>query len=307
MNNKDTVAVCSRSFSNNKILREELKSKYKNVKFNDQGLVFDKESLINFLQGSTKAIVGLEIIDYDVLSKLPNLKLISKYGVGLDMIDLEALKKLNVQLGWTGGVNRRSVSEMVIAIAVSLLREIPQSNKDIHNRIWKQRVGGLLSEKKIGVIGCGHIGKDLISLLQPWGCAFQVYDIASYPDFYKKYNVHPVDLDTLLKTSDIVTLHVPLDETTQNILSYEKLEMLKEGAIIINLARGGLVDEDALKKFLMSGRIFAAAFDVFANEPPQDFELINLENFLSTSHIGGSAREAILAMGRSAIKNLEIK
>ena len=109
-----------------------------------------------------------------------------------------------------------------------------------------------------------------------------------------------------MRVSDIVTLHVPLDESTNNILSADRLALMKPGALLVNTARGGLVDEDALKAMLQEERLAGAAFDVFASEPPADQELLTLPNFFSTPHIGGSSEEGILAMGRAAIRGLDI-
>ena len=148
-------------------------------------------------------------------------------------------------------------------------------------------------------------GKDLVPLLQPFGCQVLVYDIRDYPDFYAAYGVEAVSLETLLARSDIVTLHVPLDDSTCGMLDAQRLAMLKSTAILINAARGGLVDEAALKQMLQRKCLAAAAFDVFSVEPPQDQELLALPNFLATPHIGGSAHEAILAMGRAAIDGLD--
>ena len=125
------------------------------------------------------------------------------------------------------------------------------------------------------------------------------------PDFYFAHAVEPVKLNSLLADSDIVTLHTPLNEETKNILSAERLSKMKKGSILINLARGNLVDELALKRLLKSKALGAAAFDVFATEPPIDYELLKLSNFLVSPHIGGSSEEAILAMGRAAISGLE--
>ena len=157
----------------------------------------------------------------------------------------------------------------------------------------------------VTIIGCGNIGKDLVSLLQPFDCPIMVNDIRDYPDFYKIYGVKPVTIETLLLQSDIVTLHVPLDDSTRGMLDGQRLAMLKPTAILINAARGGLVDELALKRMLQEKRLAGAAFDVFAVEPPQDKELMALPSFLVTPHIGGSAHEAILAMGRAAIDGLD--
>jgi len=305
MNSIDKVAVCSRSFSHNESLRNELLQKYKNVTFNDQGLSLDGNNLIKFLSDHNKAIVALEKISEDILIKLPNLKVISKYGVGLDMIEMESLKKFGVRFGWTGGVNKRSVSEMVVSNAISLLRSVPEAHRKVVKGEWRQQVGGLLSNRIFGIVGCGFIGKDLVKLLQPFGCKIIVNDILDYKDFFKKYNIETASLEDLLVRSDVVSLHVPLDDSTRNMLDSKRLKLLKPGSILINLARGGLIDEVYLKYMLMNKKLLAAAIDVFSTEPPEDQEFLSLPNIIVTPHIGGSSAEAILSMGRAAIEGLD--
>lgn len=305
MNKTSKVAVCSRSFSLNTVLREELLQRYENVTFNDDGAKLEGDVLVDFLRGHDKAITALEVISEDVLSQLSDLTIISKYGVGLDMINMEAMRKFGIKLGWTGGVNRRSVSELVISFSIALLRHVVAANREVLAGTWRQHMGGYLSGRTVGIVGCGYIGKDLVKMLQAFECPILVNDIVEYNDFYKEYNVKAVPIEELLAQSDIVTLHVPLDESTRNILSAERLALMKADAILINAARGGLVDEQALKEMLQNNRLAAAAFDVFAVEPPEDQELLELSNFIVTPHIGGSAREAILAMGRAAIEGLD--
>ena len=305
MNSTDKVVVTSRSFSRHKILREELLSKYSNVTFNDEGLKLTGDDLIEFLKGHDKAITALEKIDDSLLSALPQLKVISKYGVGIDMIDTNALQKHGVKFGWKGGVNRRSVSELVISCAISLLRDVPVSNSEVRNGRWKQHLGKQLSDLTVGIIGCGYIGKDLAKLLKAFGTKVLAYDILDFPKFYKENNITAVGIETLLKESDVVTLHLPLDDSTKNILDKERMNLMKSSALLINHSRGGLLDEAELKSMLMDGRLAGAALDVFSQEPPEDKELINLPNFLVTPHIGGSSVEAVLAMGRAAINGLD--
>jgi len=306
MNRIERIAVCSRSFSRNPALRAELLSRYEHVTFNDSGLQMEGDELVAFLKGHDKAITALEKITDNVLSQLPELKVIGKYGVGLDMIDMDAMHRHGKRLGWTGGVNRRSVSELAISFMVSLLRFVPQAQQEVRSGIWRQHVGGLVSGRTVGIIGCGHIGKDLVTLLQPWGCNLLANDILDFPEFYAANGVEAVSLKNLLERSDIVTLHVPLDASTRNILSAERLRLMKASAVLINAARGGLVDEVEVKAMLKSGRLAAAAFDVFNVEPPEDREFLQLPNFMVTPHIGGSAEEAILAMGRAAIDGLNV-
>ena len=305
MNGSSRVAVCSRSFSRNPVLRAELLERYAQVTFNDAGLELRGDALATFLRGHDKALIALERVDDALLAQLPELRVIGKYGVGLDGIDLAALRARGIRLGWTGGVNRRSVAELVIAFAIALLRHVPAANQEVRSGTWRQHVGGTLSGRTVGLIGCGHVGKDVVRLLQPFGCRVLAHDRRDFPAFYRAFGVEKAELDTVLRTADVVSLHVPLDASTRGLLNDDRLALLKPGAVLVNTARGGLVDEGALKERLRDGRIAAAGFDVFAVEPPIDAELLHLTTFLATPHIGGSAAEAILAMGRAAIDGLE--
>ncbi len=300
-----SLVIASRSFSKHPVLRKEVLKRYPNAKFNDEGLSLNGESLIEFLDGHEKAITALEKIDDSILKLLPNLKVIGKYGVGLDMIDLHAMKRHGVNLGWTGGVNKRSVSELVISYSIALLHRTIFANAEVRKGKWYQVKGRQLSDCTVGIIGCGHVGKDLVELLQPFNCKILANDVLDFKDFYKKYEVTSVGLEELIRKSDIVTLHLPLDKSTQNILDSDKLSLLKNDAVLINLARGGLVDEVALKELLNNNKIAGAALDVFEVEPPVDPSFATMDNVLITPHIGGSTEEAILAMGMAAIEGLE--
>lgn len=300
----NSVAVTSRSFSNNIELRHELSKKYKNVVFNDTGKTLEGIDLINFLKGHEKIIVGLERLDSTILNYLPDLKVISRFGVGVDTLDLTALKKQGIKLAYTKGANRRAVSELVIAFAIHALRHLFLINQEIRSGKWLQKKGKQLSEKCVGIIGFGAIGKDLAHLLKAFNCNVLVYDLADHKNYCNEHQFQQVDLDHLLQVSDIISLHIPFNESTKNILNAHRLEMMKENAILINTARGGLVDEARLKDLLKKNKL-SAAFDVFSIEPPMDSELLLLPNFFGTPHIGGSTDEAILAMGYAAITGLE--
>jgi len=300
-----SVAVTSRSFSRHPELRALVLARYSDAKFNDDGLSLQGKSLIEFLSGYEKAITALEVIDDSILSHLPNLKVISKFGVGLDMIDLHALKKYGVKLDWSGGVNKRSVSELVVSFAIALLHRAVFANSEVKKGKWYQPKGFQLSNCTFGIIGFGHIGKDLVKLLKPFDCKILAHDIRNFKEFYKKNKVKSVGIEELIKKSDVVTLHLPLNESTKNFMNEERLQMLKSNAILINLARGGLIDEDVLKKMVLEKRIAGAALDVFEIEPPIDKELLTMDNVLITPHIGGSTEEAILAMGVAAIEGLD--
>lgn len=301
----DSVAVTSRSFSKDLELRNELMKKYSEVKFNDEGLQLEGDDLISFLTGYDKAITSLERIDSHILSQLPKLKVISKYGVGIDMLDLDALRDYKVRLGWTAGVNKRSVSELVVCFAISMLRNVPLANNEVKSGLWNQHKGNLLTGKTFGIIGYGNIGRDLVELLQPFQCKILVQDILLTSETPLSKNASRASIEELLKSSDIVTLHVPLTKMTKNLINEEKISLMKKNSVLINLSRGGIVDELSLKIALKDKKIASAAFDVFFEEPPKDSELLNLPNFMSTPHIGGIAKESIRAMGYAAVEGLE--
>ena len=160
------IAVTSRSFSRHPVLRRELLARHPNVTFNDAGIALADESLIAFLRGHERAITALERLDERLFDAVPELKVVSKYGVGFDMIDVEAMARYGVKLGWTGGVNRRSVAELVIAFSIMLLRRLPTANAEVRDGVWRQHVGRQLSDRTVGIVGCGHVGKELAVLLR---------------------------------------------------------------------------------------------------------------------------------------------
>ncbi|MDH4467884.1 MAG: phosphoglycerate dehydrogenase [Bacteriovoracaceae bacterium] len=298
------IAVCSRSFSQNLQLRSELLAKFKNVKFNDTGRTLAGQELVEFLKGSRRAIVGLEKINSEILGDSPELKVISKYGVGLDNLDRLTMKKLSVSLGWTPGVNASSVAELALFMSLYLVRNISSAITSVQTGEWKQTKGSLLSSATFGILGCGHVGKALVKILRPFNCNILVHDIKNYSEFYKEYGVQEVDFETLIKNSSVLSIHIPKDNSQLPVITKDVLEKMQRGSIIINTARGGLIEEEALWEKLNTGHIAGAGIDVLEQEPPQDFRLIHHPHVIATPHIGGSTFESILAMGRAAIVGL---
>jgi len=298
------IVVASRSFARNATLRAELSAQFPDATFTESESVLDGDALIALLRGHDHAIVGLERIDERVLAAVPELKVISKYGVGLDGLDVEAIARRGIKLGWKGGVNRRSVSELTLAFAIALLHRVPENEVALRRGAWLKLVGRQLTGKTVGIIGCGFVGRDLVTLLEPFECCILAHDIRDYSDFYRTHAVRPVSLPELLAASDIVSLHVPLDLTTRCMIGAAELALMRPGSFLINAARGGLVDEDALAAALEGGHLAGAAFDVFAIEPDANPRLLAHPAFLGTPHIGGAAQEAQLAMGLAAIEGL---
>jgi len=299
------VAVTSRSFSKHEVLREELLKKYPETDFNDFGEALSGQRLVEFLSCHTKAITALETLDKSILRQLPELVVVSKFGVGLDMIDLSAMSTMGKKLGWTSGVNRRSVSELTLSFMIAALRHLHYCQKEILIGRYRQIQGRELTGRTVGIIGCGNIGKDLVEMLKPFNCKILVNDIVDYAEFYQQHKILAVSKQELLSKAELGTLHVPLDDSTRRMIGKEELKLMKQESVLINTARGNLVDEKALLEGLKAGQPGAAAFDVLAQEPPEDFELINHDNFFISPHIGGSTEESIWAMGIAAIEGLD--
>ena len=316
MNTLDKVAITSRSFSANKYLVEELRARYANITLNNSGKTLVGSELLEFLDGQNKVIVGLENFDKNLIDQLPELKVISKFGVGLNNIDLESMKEHSISLGFQPGTNKQSVAELALMHIFIALRKAPSSKEDICNNIWSQNKGHELFGKTIGIIGFGNIGQRLAELLEPFKCKIVFYDgiefskeelVDKFPSRSEDFinNLQQSSLNEVLKEADIVSIHIPLLEETQNLISVDELAYLKKDVRIINTSRGGIVDEKALEDFLNQNKNAFAAFDVFETEPAFNHPLLKLNNFYATSHLGSMTIEGVISMGIAAINGLD--
>tara|TARA_B100000989_G_scaffold129900_1_gene96482 strand:+ start:21 stop:986 length:966 start_codon:yes stop_codon:yes gene_type:complete len=315
LNTIDTVAVTSRSFSNNDDLVNNLKSKYTSVILNNFGKTLHGDELVNFLMPATKAIIGIEDLTEQILAKLTKLRVISKYGVGLNNLDLNLLKKRNIRLGFTPGVNKQSVAELALTLILIGLKKIQDNNIDIINGNWSQEKGSELHGKNIGLLGFGNIGQKLASLIKPFNCKILFFDEKNFNEkeileIASKINYEPnlieqVSLNKVLKESDILSIHLPLTASTENIIASEKLNKLRPNVCIVNTARGGIINERDLCIFLSENPNSFAGFDVFNEEPAIDNPLFKLKNFFGTSHRSSLTNEGILSMGMAAIDGLD--
>jgi len=299
------IIVTSPSFSKNKILQNEMYKYFQNSKLNLDGKRFKQEELIEYIKDADAIIVGLEVINKEVLNNCPNLKIISKYGVGLNNIDLEECKKRDIKIGWTGGVNKLSVAEMALGFMLMFSRNLFMTSNELKQGIWNKSGGFQLSGKTIGIIGVGYIGKEVIRLLKPFGCRILVNDIINQDKYYRENSLLEVSKEKLFKESDIVTIHTPHNDITDNMVDLEVLKAMKKTAYILNTARGGIINEQDLKLALQHKIIAGAGIDAYIEEPPTDKEFVNLPNLICTPHIGGNSSEAVEAMGMSAIKHIK--
>jgi phosphoglycerate dehydrogenase-like enzyme len=298
------IAVSSPSFSKHPVLIKTIQEAFENVKLNTEGRVFSSAEFIEFAKDSDAIIVGLDQVTKDVIDALPSLKFISKYGVGLDNIDLEYCRQKNIEIGWTGGVNRLSVAEMCLGNMLSLIRNISPSSKLLASGIWEKQGGEQLSGKRVGIIGLGYIGKELVRLLQPFHCEIWVNDLVYDENYIRENELVICEKEDIYKSCKVISIHLPLTSETKKLISEKELSLMQDYTILINSSRGEIVDQSSLHNELKTGRI-SAALDVFEVEPPTNLEFLGFTNLISTPHIGGNAKEAVEAMGISAIKHLK--
>ena len=260
----------------------------------------DAPELRDVLGDADAAILGLDTCDARVLEACPHLKVVSRYGVGVDSVDLEAARRLGIAVTNTPGANTTAVAELTLALILALARRVPQSVASTRAGSWSRRTGWELAGKTLGVIGYGRIGQAVGVL----GRAFGMRVIASDPLAPPTDGTPALGVPELLAEADVVTLHVGLSDATRHLIDRAALARMKRGAVLINTARGGLVDEDALAEALRSGRLAGAAADSFEHEPPGDHPLMVIDAFLPTPHLGASTREATVRMGRMASQNV---
>ena len=287
------ITVLSPSFSKNKKLQDEAYKYFPNAKLNLEGIKFNHAELIEYIKDANAIIVGLDQINSDVLNKCQNLKVISKFGVGLNNIDLEACKKRNITIGWTGGVNKLSVAEMALGLMLMFARNIYIASNELKTGNWNKSAGFQLSGKKVGIIGLGYTGKELVRLIKPFSCKIFANDIIDQDEYYRENDIEKISKEEIFETCDFVTINTPHNSITNNMVDINVLKSMKKTAYIINIARGGIINEVDLKYALQNNIIAGAALDAYVEEPPTDQDFLKLPNLICTPHIGGNAKEAV--------------
>jgi len=270
---------------------------------NEHGRKISSTELAQDIKDAEILVAGTEKVTEEVLKNAPNLKLISRVGIGLDGIDFDLCKQYGVRVAYTPDAPTMAVAELCVGMILDLARKITDTNINIKNDIWHRHMGTLLYGKTIGILGMGRIGKSLIHLLSTFNMKFKVYDIEPDLAFGRLYNVAFVSKEELLKSSDIVSVNVPLKEDTKDYIGLQELELMQEHALLINSARGGIINEEDLYTALKSGLIAAAAIDVFEVEPYKG-KLRELDNCLLTCHMGASTIDSRTDMEVQALEEV---
>jgi D-3-phosphoglycerate dehydrogenase len=259
-----------------------------------------KPDLLAVLGDADALIVRSETqVTQEVLAAAPRLRVVARAGVGVDNIDLDAATKAGVLVLNAPGANRISAGEHTIALLLALTRQIPHANESTQAGRWERKLIKPidLAGRTVGIVGLGRVGSVVATRLKAFEMNVVAYDPYIIADRFNELDVTPVDYDTLLETSDVVTYHVPSNAETHHMLNSASLEQLKPTAIVINASRGEVVDEIALAEALRSGRILGAGVDVFPHEPATESPLFGLPNVVVTPHTGGSSAEALANVG----------
>lgn len=262
--------------------------------YNDTGLTYTKEEFYRVTEDADGVIVGVETVDRAYIDAHPQLKAVVKFGVGTDNIDLEYCKEKGIFVGRTVGSNARTVAETAISFVIADSKNLFDSIQNTRSHGWTKMTGYEIQGRTIGIIGFGAIGKQVARMANGLGMQVLAYDAFPIdPQAAESANVTVTTPEQILRRSDFVSLHIPLTEDTKNCISRPQLEQMKPGAVLINTARGGIVNEEDLYEALKERIIKAAYFDVLVHEPPRvDEPLLTLPNFYLTPHIASRSAEA---------------
>ncbi|NHZ86487.1 MAG: hydroxyacid dehydrogenase [Planctomycetia bacterium] len=270
---------------------------------NPFGRKLTEDEVIKLAKDCIGIVAGVEPLTAKVMDALPKLECISRVGVGLESVDLGQAKENGIIVVNTPDGPTRSVAEFTIAMTFSLLRRIPHADSNFKKYIWKKETGNLLYKKQIGIIGLGRIGKMVSEMFKALGNPVMGYDLHPDEIWAKEQQVELKDFHSVLRESDIVSLHVPGNKEKIPIIKSQEIELMKTDALLINLARGDVVEEDALYDALLKSKIAGAAIDVFSEEP-YNGPLCKLDNVVLTPHLGSYAKEGKLQMEIDAVNNL---
>lgn len=260
---------------------------------NPFGRRLTREEIADHLQGAEGLLAGLEPLDEDVFAKCPNLRAIARVGIGMDNVDIESAKKHGIKVSNTPDGPTDAVAEMTVAALLSICHNIIVSDRDVHNGIWKKRLGRSISELTVLIIGYGHIGRRTAAMLRGLGANVIIYD-----KFDRESST--CSLEDGLKEADVVSLHA---SGTDEIISSDMLKMMKDGIIILNSARGGLINEKALCAALKSGKVGYFWGDALWSEP-YDGILKECDNAVLTPHICTYTTKCRSSMEKQAVENL---
>ncbi len=272
------------------------------IVYNPHGRRLKAGEVEQLLPEMDAVIAGTEPYPMDVVAKCPRLKVISRVGIGLDNVSVRGCTERGVMVTYTPDAPSQAVAELTVAFILNLSRFVQQSDRSVRELAWNRMIGWLLEERTIGIIGVGRIGSRVIRLLQPFDCRIPCTDTAPEPSGIAGLARNGWSKDTLLRDSDVVSLHIPMCNRNRHYLGREEIKRMKRGAFLVNTARGGVLDEQALSEALDGGHLAGAALDVFEEEPYEG-PLANSDKTILTAHMGASAQKSRYLMELGATED----
>ena len=288
----------------NRQAKELLEQFFDTVVYNDLGVPLKDQEILSRLEGCDAYIAGVDYITADVIEKMPpSVKVISRYGVGVDRVDLDAARRRGIIVTNTPGANSTAVCELAFSLMLCAARNIPQLHHAVSDGLWPRSEGMELCGKTLGIVGLGAIGKRLAVRAKAFEMDVAAYDPYFDETFAAQYGVRRQSLDEIFAQSDVISLHVPLTDATRHMVDRERIETMKPGAIVINTARGGLIDEAAAAEAVKSGKLGGLGLDAFEEEPLKQSPLVGLPRVIFTPHTGAHTAEAVAKMGMMSVQN----
>ncbi|MEG0833834.1 MAG: phosphoglycerate dehydrogenase [Christensenellaceae bacterium] len=289
----------------NAAAKAELEMFADEVVYNDLARPLQADEILERLNGVDGYVAGLDYITAEVIEKAPqSLKVISRYGAGVDRVDMPACIKKGIVVTNTPGTNSVAVCELAFSLMLCAARNIPKLHDAVQKGEWPRSEGIELRGKTLGIVGMGAIGKNLATRAKAFGMIVNAYDPYFDQAFADANGIEKMDMQQVLRSSDFISLHVPLNEDTRHMINADCIAMMKKGAIIINTARGGIIDEQAAAQAVKSGQLGGLGLDAFEQEPLLDSPLKGLDRVIFTPHTGAHTSEAVSGMGNMAVSNV---
>lgn len=288
----------------NKEALETLQNFTTDLVFNTTGRPLTEDELIPLLADCDGYIAGLDEVTAKVLAACPNLKIVSRYGAGFDRVDINAAKEHGIIVTNTPGVNAQAVGELAFGLIMSVARNIPYLNEMTRKGEWVRSTGIELKGKTLGIMGLGAIGKVVARCAQGFGMDVIAYDPFINEAYCQENHIGNCTFDEVVEKSNVISLHLPLNDSTHHMIGKDAIARMKDGVIIVNASRGGIIDEDAAYEGLKSGKIAGLGLDAFEVEPPKDSKLFEFPTVIATPHTGAHTKEATQNMANASVKNL---
>lgn len=301
---KILVTPTSFGIPENREAREKLEAFADQVVYNPYTHPLSEEELIPLLEDVDGYIAGVDYVTAKALTGANRLKVISRYGIGVDRVDLKAAREKQIDVTNTPGANSISVCELAFGMMLCAARNLAELHSRVSAGEWPKSRGIELCGKTLGIIGMGAIGKHLATRALAFGMTVQAYDMYFDQAFADAHGIRRAELPELLATSDFISIHVPYTPETRHLIGRESIRTMRKGAVIINTARGGIVDEEAAAEALRAGQLGGIGLDAFEEEPLKDSPLKGLPNVILTPHTGANTADAVAAMSRMSVENL---